>query len=293
MRRIIFACLTMSVLLNTACKQKSNTAQGDQQSKDTSVKTTKVDSNSVVVDPNLPPQNLKAVPVINNIVEEWAKASNAHDAVALGKIYAPKVEFYTKRVSGDQLEGFWTNYFSKEDPKFNIKVTNKKDIRTEDNGVMLALFEGHMANNTTRHYQMRMKLIDGAWKITFENYQELLEQKQRAFATPPDPKNIKSCDDAIDAVLRSSPSISGLLGQPNARRVTEFKPGDKNGPYGKYQIAVWGYRPGKDIEEKLGTFQLEVKTGELFELKEPDNKPNSVPYDMQFKKYIQKYCKSE
>ena len=291
MSKPLYFFIMLTVLISAACKQKSNTAHGEQHPIDTSVKNTNAGPNND--DPNLPPQNLKAIPVIDSLVEIWAKKCNAHDASALSKLYAPKVDFYTERKTGSQIESEWTQRFSKKDPHFGIQLIGKKDIRTEDNGIMLALFQGQMHDKSVRHYQMRMKQGDGTWKITFECYQELLDIITKGKTTPPDPKNIKSCDDAIDAVLRSSPSISGLLGQPNARRVTEFKPGDKNGPYGKYQIAVWGYRPGKDIEEKLGTFQLEVKTGELFELKEPDNKPNSVPYDMQFKKYIQKYCKSE
>lgn len=104
-----------------------------------------------------------------DVVTDWDKAHNDHNAQALGALYAPSVEFYGKHLSNAQVVAAKDQAF-KRDPAFRQQLSNLK-IELSLNGATATFSKGWFANGKAHNVGASLQLgaLDGRFLILKES----------------------------------------------------------------------------------------------------------------------------
>ena len=285
MKNLLIISFAITLLLTAACKQKPAPV----------VQETK--TNIVVNDSEIDGRadahmDSKVNEAVNKVINKWASNINARNIAGMDSLYADTVFLKQEITLKAGMDAYWKKNFA-NNQDFSITIANQI-WRIGNKKTYLTMFRGIIKNNgkdEEENYQIRLKQFADGWKIVEEGTNGDKFKKMRAQYEAIKLKDITNCDKAAEAVVRSSLPFMSLISQPGAELKLEFRPGDKNGPYGKYQYSVFGYKPGSNERVNLSTFQLETATGKMYQLRPGENKPFMAAYPPKYKEYINKYCK--
>jgi hypothetical protein len=119
-----------------------------------------------------PAAGVQAAPQANtpaDVVKNWDKAHNDHDAQALGALYAPNVEFYGQHLSNAQVIAAKDQAF-KRDPAFKQQLSNLK-IEEGPNDATATFSKDWFANGKAHNVDASLQLgtVDGRLLIVKES----------------------------------------------------------------------------------------------------------------------------
>jgi hypothetical protein len=224
--------------------------------------------------------------------EEWNNSLSMLHIADLPKFYADEVQYYGKMMSRDEVVQLKKDYLM-ANPDIEKNSLAGVAVELLPNGVTRVNFTRSLQTkkgvSVTNGYIVFKEFPDG-WKITIESDIEADVKRIEMASRPMNTKEIKSCDNAAEAIFRSSPMVQAMLRAPNSSYKIEYKPGDPDNPNRRYWFWVFGSPiPGGHVDT-YGRFQVDPQTGQLYQFDPVQDKTSPIPSDAALKKYITKYC---
>jgi hypothetical protein len=225
-------------------------------------------------------------------VLKWDKANNPDSAAFLGTVYADEVDLYGRVYVKKDAMNFKSGYFKNHK---GYRQHLGKDINIEElqNGNRKIHFTKYFIDKgvekSTAAYLVLQK-SGNDWKIIEENDDTSLVKATRREDIPMKEKDITSCDKAAEAIFLSSDKVQDLLIQKYVSYTMEYKPGDPKNPTNRYWFWVFASPPNAGKVETYGRYQVDSRTGQLYEydVVADDSKP--ISSNTSLVKYLKKYC---
>jgi hypothetical protein len=230
---------------------------------------------------------------IKIMVLTWDRANNDRNPEILSNLYAEEVDLYGIVYENKDAVKFKKDYF-KEHSGYQQHLEKEIDIESQDNGNKIVHFsKTYSDDKTSRTVKARLVVqkFGNAWKIVEENDEDAIKKASKKSDIPMPEKEISSCDKAAEAIFLSSDKVQDLLIQKYVRYMIEYKPGDKGNPTKKYWFWVFASPPNAGKTETYGRFQVDPKTGQLYEYDVMYNNSRPIASNTSLAKYLKKYCR--
>lgn len=250
-----------------SCKSNTNIPSEENQLA-TTTDTTQMITDTAGQQPNISESKQSALETIKTLVANWNLAHNNKDFNKLAALYAEEVNLYGSVFSNADAISYKKDYFKQSRQTYQ-QVLGNPDVIIHSPFVAKASFvKKVVTGKTTKNHNAYLMLekVDDQWKIVAESDEAADEARTQNKTTLIPIEDIATCETAAEAVFRSSKYVQQMLQNPNTNYKLEYKPGDKNNPNNRYWFWVYANAPNGGSTETYGRFQVDPKTGTLYEM---------------------------
>ncbi|MCX6353084.1 MAG: hypothetical protein NTX03_14685 [Bacteroidetes bacterium] len=239
-----------------------------------------------------PKKPLTELEEIKAAVNGWSRNLRERKFDSAAKYYQPKVNYFgkwttAKEVMEKEKIPFINNV---EYVQFVSDIEAKKispqgtRVHFKKQSVNKGMIDIHfmyfvLCKNQNQQWQIAMQGDSTADKLTHERNYHRISLRQ-----------INSCEKAAEAIFLSSKIVKDRLDDDDAHYKLEYTPEYKKNPDGNYWFWVYVSPANSEMPHTIGRFEVNPKTGQLYEYNEVDEKPNPIDFDKKLLKVLGRFC---
>ncbi len=283
-----FAWLLLAIVL-VSCKSNNNIPSEENQLDGSS--TTKADS--AAAGNNSPAANAKTDEQrIAVLVAEWNIAHNTKNFSSLKAMYADEVNLYGTIYAQEEAINHKKEYFVSKKHTYQ-QIVGGSDIKLHSPFVAKANFIKKVASGKSTNTYMAYLMLEksgGEWKIVAESDEQADNERLAAKSAEISTTQITSCEQAAEALFRSSAIVKQMLNNPNTSYKLEYKPGDIKNPNNRFWYWVYANAANSSSTETYGRFQVDPQRGQLYELDLVSDKAILIESSTTYQAEVKKHC---